>query len=514
MNLVAMPILLPLLTAIVALSLRPGGLRRGVVMASCVLQVIVAAVLVTQTARHGPIALSIGDWAPPFGIVLVADLLSSIMVALAGIIALASIVYGYLELPCRLEHPLRIPLTQFLMVGLCQSFLTGDLFNLFVAFEVMLICSYALLTLEADDWDIKQAFPYLAINAVGSMIFLAAVAFAYGIFGTLNFAEMSLRASSMSDDPRVLILAVLLLGVFGIKAGLFPLYFWLPNSYPILSTPLAALFGGMLTKVGVYVLLRIFGTVLPQDLSGLHTVLAWLGAVTMLLGVIGAVSRNFVRGILSFHILSQIGYMVLAIGLFSPYAIAAAIFYNIHNNLVKSSLFLVGGTISLLNGTDDLKRSANLWRATPMLGVAFLLLGLSLAGLPPLSGFWGKLMIVQDGLRQGEYVLIFIALFTSVFTLLSMMKIWNVSFWTQDPSVPVRIHDRRWIGLTAVTCAMALLTVGVTVFAGPLVELSQQASQEIFERDNYIQAVLNLQADRGVVAIEDISMPVLPEVDR
>jgi multicomponent Na+:H+ antiporter subunit D len=490
LNAVALPILLPLFTALVTLLMRPSRYRRGVVLGSAALQVALAVWLVVST-QPGPMVLSVGAWTPPFGIVLVADLLSTIMITLAATIALAAIVYGHFELPCRLEHPLRVPLVQLLMVGLNQSFLTGDLFNLFVAFEVMLICSYALLTLEADDWDIKQAFPYLAINAVGSMMFLAAAGLAYGIFGTLNFAEMSVRASSMSDDPRVVALAVMLLGVFGIKAGLFPLYFWLPNSYPILPTPLAALFGGMLTKVGVYVLLRVFGTVLPQDLAGLHTAIAWLGGVTMLLGVIGAVSRNFVRGILSFHILSQIGYMVLAIGLFSPYAIAAAIFYNIHNNLVKSSLFLAGGTISLLNGTDDLKRSANLWRATPVLGVAFLLLGLSLAGLPPLSGFWGKLMIVQEGLRQREFVLVFVALFTSIFTLLSMMKIWNASFWTQNETVPVRLHDRRWTRLAGVVVVMALLTVGVTVFAGPLLELSHQAARQVYERQGYIDAVLS-----------------------
>lgn len=498
MNAVAMPVLLPALTAVVTLLLRPSGYRRAMVLTSAVLQLVVAAGLVVVTYRGGPVALSLGGWPAPFGIVLVADLFASIMITLGALIGLASIVFGYLELPCRLENPLRLPLQQLLMIGLNQSFLTGDLFNLFVAFEVMLVGSYALITLEADDWDIKQAFPYLAVNAVGSVIFLAAAGLAYGIFGTLNFAEISVRAASMGDDPRVIALALMLLGVFGIKAGVFPLYFWLPNSYPILPAPLAALFGGMLTKVGVYVLLRIFVTVLPHDMAGLHTAIAWLGGVTMIVGVIGAVSRNFIRGILSFHILSQIGYMVLAIGLFTPYGFAAALFYNIHNNLVKSTLFFVGGTVTVLNTTDDLKRSANLWRSTPLLGVSFLLLGLSLAGMPPLSGFWGKLMIVQEGLRQREYVLVFLALFTSVFTLMSMMKIWNASFWTIDTAVPVRIHDRRWIGLTLVVGAMTGVTVLVSVFAGPLVDLVQEASRQVYERGQYIAAVLGSERAEGV----------------
>lgn len=490
MNALMLPILLPAFTGVLALLFRDARLRRALVLVSAVLQLAVAIGLVTLTYRNGPIALSLGGWPAPFGIVIVADVYASTMVSVGALISVASLAFGCFEMPSRWEHPLRLPLQQLLIVGLNQSFLTGDLFNLFVAFEVMLISSYALLTLEANDWDIKQAFPYLAINAVSSMLFLAAAGLAYGMFGTLNFAEMSVRASQMSDDPRILPLAVMLLAVFGVKAGIFPLYFWLPHAYPTLPAPLAALYAGMLTKVGVYVLLRIFGTVLPADLSTVHTAIAWLGGITMVLGVFGAVSRNFIRGILSFHILSQIGYMVLAVGLYSPYAFAALLFYNIHNNLVKSSLFLVGGTVTMLNGTDDLKRSANLWRTTPILGVAFLLLGLSLAGIPPLSGFWGKLMIVQEGMHQREYILVFLALFTSIFTLLSMMKIWNASFWTVDEQIPVRLHDRRWIPLTIVVCAMASVTLLLSVFAGPLMEVCHEAGRQISDRSLYIEAVL------------------------
>ncbi len=490
MNVIAVPILLPAFTAVIALLWRPSRYRRAMVCASSILQLAAAIYLVLATYRDGPMALSIGGWMAPFGIVLVADLLSSIMVALGAIIGLASLVYGYFELSVEVEHPLRLPLRQLLMIGLNQSFLTGDLFNLFVAFEVMLLSSYALMTLEANDWDIKQAFPYLAINAVGSMIFLAAAGYAYGIFGSLNFAEISIRAAGMGSDPRVIALALLLLGVFGIKAGVFPLYYWLPGSYPILPTPLSALFGGMLTKVGVYVLMRVFGTVFPMDMSSIHLTIAWIGGATMFLGVLGAVSRNFIRGILSFHILSQIGYMILAIGFFSPYAFAAGIFYNIHNNLVKSTLFLVGGTVTVLNSTDDLKRSANLWRVTPSLGIAFLLLGLSLSGIPPLSGFWGKLMIVQEGIRQREYMLVFLALFTSIFTLMSMMKIWNATFWTHNEEITVRLHDRRWLRLTAIVLVMTSVTVLATIFAGPLIDLSHEAARQVFDRASYARAVL------------------------
>ena len=233
----------------------------------------------------------------------------------------------------------------------------------------------------------------------------------------------------MAGTPQLTVFALLLLFVFGMKAGLFPLFYWLPNSYPILPNPLAALYAGMLTKVGVYVLLRIFGQVLPPEMPLLHTIMAWLAAATMILGVLGAVSRNFIRSILSFHILSQIGYMVLAIGLFTPYAIAAAIFYVMHHIIVKSTLFMVGGTVSALNHTDDLGKTGRLWLLTPVLGVVFLFQALSLAGLPPLSGFWGKYMIIVEGIRQSEWVLVACALIAGILTLFSMLKIWNGAFW-------------------------------------------------------------------------------------
>jgi multicomponent Na+:H+ antiporter subunit D len=371
-----------------------------------------------------------------------------------------------------------------------MSFVTGDLFNLFVGFEVMLIASYALMTLEADDWDIKQAFPYLALNLLGSTLFLVGAGMAYGIFGTLNFALIAERADLLGDDPRVTLLALLLMVVFGLKAGVFPLYFWLPNSYPILPSPVAALYAGMLTKVGVYVLLRIFGQVLPPDLHLVHTLLAWLAGATMIFGVLGAVSRNFVRGILSWHIISQIGYMVLAIGLFTPYAIAAAIFYVIHHIIVKSTLFMVGGTIAALNGTDDLKKTGRLWVLTPVLGVVFLMQALSLAGIPPLSGFWGKYMIIVEGVRQGAWVLVAAALLAGVLTLFSMLKIWNGAFWANDKSTPVALENGRWRGMTAVGVVMVLLSLGIGFGAEGFLQISTEAARQLMDREAYIQFML------------------------
>lgn len=487
----ALPIALPLLTAIAALLWRgPTRTRRWIVGGSAALQLGVALGLSTLAFQGGPQALALGGWAAPFGIMLVVDLLAAVMLSLGAVTALASLLFGYAELSVANEHPLRLPLVQFLVTGINLAFCTADFFNLFVAFEVMLIASYALLTLEADDWDIKQAFPYLALNLVGSTLFLVAAGMVYGMFGSLNFAQVAERADALAGTPQLTVLGLLLLVVFGSKAGLFPLFYWLPNSYPILPSPLAALYSGMLTKVGVYVLLRIFGQVLPPELAGVHSLMAWLAAVTMIFGVLGAVSRNFVRGILSFHILSQIGYMVLAIGLFTPYALAAAIFYVIHHIIVKSALFMVGGTVVVLNRSDDLEKTGQLWRLAPVLGIVFLLQALSLAGLPPLSGFWGKYMIIVEGLRQREWVLVVCALVAGVLTLFSMLKIWNGAFWGGDATTRVRIDDRRWRPMTAVTVGMTVLSLVIGLGAEFFLRVSHEAARQLMDRQGYIEFVL------------------------
>ncbi len=489
----AAPVVLPLLTAVFVLLLgSPSRMRRWIVALSATAQLAIALVLTAAALETGaPAVLALGGWLAPYGIVLVFDALAGVMLVLGAVTALASIVYGYAELPVADEHPLRLPLVQFLVTGINLAFCTADLFNLFVAFEVMLISSYALMTLEADDWDIKQAFPYLAMNLIGSTFFLVAAGMAYGLFGTLNFAQIAVRADAMVGTPQLTIFALLLMLVFGMKAGLFPLFYWLPNSYPTLPSPVAALYAGMLTKVGVYVLLRVFGQVLPPDLPVLHLLLAWLAAATMIFGVLGAVSRNFVRGILSFHILSQIGYMVLAIGLFTPYAIAAAIFYVIHHIIVKSTLFMVGGAVFVLNRTDDLSRTGRLWLLTPVLGIVFLLQALSLAGIPPLSGFWGKYMIIVEGIRQEEWILVTCALVAGVLTLFSMLKIWNGAFWgTAAAKEDVHLGDRRWRGMTVVAGVMTALSLAIGVGAEYFLQIAHEAARQLLDRPAYIQFLL------------------------
>ncbi len=489
-NLLILPVAAPLIVGLLALFFpKPSPARRGLVGIALGGLVALGVLLVARIVDDGALVLRLGGWALPYGIVLVGDTLSAIMVTLSGLTALSSLLYGSAERTCEREHPLRLPLLCFLLTGVNLAFLTGDLFNLFVAFEVMLLSSYALLTLEAKAGDSRQAWPYLTLNLFGSALFIAACGYTYGLFGTLNMAELSVRMNELSGDFRLTLLGAALAFVFALKAGFFPLYHWLPRAYPILPASTAAFFGGMLTKVGVYVLLRLFGTILPHDLEGLHRIVAWVGAATMFIGVLGAVSRQRVSEILTYHIASQIGYMGLALGIFTPAALAATILFLAHNILVKSSLFLVGGVIARAHGTDELARTGGLWRASPWLGVAFFVLAASLAGLPPMSGFWGKLYIVQAGFEDGRWVLGAMAAFAGILTLMSMLKILLACFWRGESEAPLRL-DAGAGRMTLVCVAAAALSLGVGLAAGPATNLARHAADELHDRAGYAARVI------------------------
>lgn len=489
-NLAALPVIFPIMIGLISLLMpRPSVWRRVIAAVASAALLAHACWIVWHSMESGPLVLRVGGWLSPYGIVLVADTLAGIMLALSAFTALSCLLFGYAETATRDEHPLRIPLLLFLLGGINLTFVTGDLFNLFVAFEVMLLSSYGLMTLEAGARESRQALPYLTLNLVGSALFLAVAGFAYSLLGTLNFAEMIVRTDALAGDYRLTLLAVLMLLVFGLKAGLFPLYQWLPGSYSQMPAPMSAFYAGMLTKVGVYVLIRIFGTVLPPSLTELHTLIAWTAGLTMVIGVLGAVGQMRVQTILSYHIVSQIGFMALAIGLFTPFAITAAIFYIIHHIIVKSALFLVGGSITKLNGTDDLSRTGGLWRAAPWLGIAFVLQAMSLAGLPPLSGFWGKFMIIQEGFTQGEWVLITLSLVASILTLMSMLKIWLGAFWKAAPEGTPILASTRTRVMTAVIVAMAAMSLYIGFGAEKFVRIAAHAAEETLDRAGYVANV-------------------------
>ena len=491
MNAAVLPLVFPLLTALMALFWwHPSPSRRTAIALAAFGQFAFAGWLLARTLTTGILVLGVGQWSLRSGVIIAVDPLSALMVLLSTGTVLLALLYSFAESPCATEHPLRLPLLQFLLMGINLSFITGDLFNLFVGFEVMLISSYALLTLESDDWEVKQAYPYLALNLIGSTLFICAAGLLYALAGTLNFAALHERLAGLSGDPRLTVLAFMLISVFTLKAGLFPLYFWLPNSYPTLATPLAAVYAGLLTKVGLYVMIRVLGTVLPHDLTALHQALTVMALLTLLGGGLGSVARGFIRGMLSFQVVAAVGVMALALSWFTPLGVAACLFYLMQDVVVKAGLFFAGGTASHLSGHDHLQKMGGLWKVTPLFGVIFLALAFSLAGLPPFSGFWAKLAVLQAGLASGSYLGITVVLLTSALTLLAMLRIWHYAFWRPAPADhPPRLRTPGRHGMVAVTAVTALLALLMGLAAEPAYQLAKRAADAALDADAYTHAV-------------------------
>ncbi|HEX5367193.1 MAG TPA: Na+/H+ antiporter subunit D [Acidimicrobiales bacterium] len=485
------PVLLPLLGA--ALSVGVGRWRnaqRLVGVTTLVVDAVASIALLHRVDRHGVASVQAGGWEAPVGITLVADRLAAIMLVVAVLVLLAVLVYAIGQPGAEEQHVGFHPVYLILAAGIGAAFLTGDLFNLFVAFEVMLMASYALITLGGRPDQVRSGMTYVVISLLASTLFLLALAFVYSATGTLNMADLTTKIAALPGGLRSG-LALLLVVVFGIKAAIFPLFSWLPDSYPTAPTPVTAVFAGLLTKVGVYALLRSQTLLFPPGTRP-GTLLLVVAALTMVVGVLGAIAQNDIKRILSFHIVSQIGYMVMGIGLFTVAGLAGAVIYIVHHIVVKTTLFLVAGLVEQRTGTAHLDELTGLRRLEPVLAVLFILPALSLAGLPPFSGFVAKLALVEAGLDAGAVVVVGVSLAVSLLTLLSMTKIWANAFWGPDPS-----HDTgrtmtapRQALMVGATASLVVLSLAVAVAAGPLYGLSERAARDLVDTSAYVHEVL------------------------
>ena len=493
--LVVLPVLVPLATAIACLALRPfRAAQRAVSVAGAASLLAVAAALLHRVDTAGIQVMQAGAWPAPYGISLVADLLAAIMVLLTGITGLAVAVYSLGSIDEAREAHGYHPLFHVLLMGVSMAFLTGDLFNLYVAFEVMLMASFVLLALGGERAQLEGAVKYVTLNLLSSAVFLAAVGVLYGVAGTLNLADLALAVQRGTAPGLVTTLACLFLAAFGIKAAVFPLFFWLPASYHTPPVAVSAVFAGLLTKVGVYALVRAFTLVFTGDSAFTHGIVLVCAALTMATGVLGAAAQLEFRRVLSFHIVSQIGYMILGLGLFTPLGLAGTVFYLLHHIVVKTNLFLVGGIVKRLGGTLDLAGLGGLYRRRPALALLFLVPAFSLAGIPPLSGFWGKLVLVKAGLDAGHYAVTAVALAVSLLTLFSMTKLWNEAFWKEPPEGrAVSAAPVPWTLLGPVV-ALAAITVGVGLGAGSVFDLASRAAAQLADPAQYVRAVLGPEA--------------------
>lgn len=495
-DLVVLPLLAPLGGAIGGvMAWRWPAAQCAAALAGAALLLGSGTALLVRVWKQGIQVHEVGSWPAPFGITLVADTLSAVMVVLAGAIGLATVVYSIGTLDRGRTSHGYYTLTQILLLGVCGAFLTGDMFNLYVWFEVMLIASFVLLSLGGERGQLEGSVKYVTLNFLASALFLAGVGLVYGLTGSLNMAEQSQRLASLDRNGLIVAISLLFFVAFGIKAAAFPLFFWLPASYHTPPVAVSALFAGLLTKVGVYALFRFF-TLLFVDTSYTYDLILACAGVTMVTGVLGAIAQDEFRRLLSFHIVSQIGYLLMGLGLYSVASLAGAIFFMVHIVLTKSSLFLVSGLVHRLKGTFELKELGGLYRSHAMLSVLFLLPALSLAGLPPLSGFFAKLALTRAGLQAESYAIVAVALTVSILTLFSMMKIWNEVFW--KPMEGDSVHPETTpMGASALLATVCLASFAflLGIAAGPVYGLAEQAAEELMNPAGYVRAVLERNAE-------------------
>jgi multicomponent Na+:H+ antiporter subunit D len=488
---IVLPILVPLLFGILnLLGWQSVRLQKGLSLVGAVAQLGVALSLLVMVQQQGIQHLQVGNWPAPFGIVLAIDLFSAIMVTVTALVALAVAAYSQaaIDLP-RVEYGY-YPLFFFLLMGVNGAFITGDLFNLYVWFEVMLMASFVMLALGGERPQIEGAIKYVILNLLSSTLFLSAVGLLYNLSGTLNMADLALRLPQIGASNQVTLIAALFLIAFGIKSAIFPLFFWLPAAYHTPPVAVTALFSGLLTKVGVYALFRVFTLLFVEDTAYTHTLILVISGFTMVTGVFGAAAQTDFRRLLSFHIISQIGYLMMGLGLFSQPALAASIYFMVHVILAKTSLFLVAGIVEKMGGSFNLKELGGVYNRRFGVALLFLLPALSLAGLPPLSGFFAKLALVIAGFELRQYLIVAAGLAVSLMTLYSMTKVWNEAFWKEpkDPAHHLQRPVSAWLWIP--TGCLVLLSLLAGLLAEPLLNLAGQAAAQLADPSFYIQAVL------------------------
>lgn len=504
-------VLLPLLGAAAALTQAKHPRVQTLIAVSVLVAVLVMGIaLLVAVDTTGAIAVEVGGWPAPYGIVLVVDRLAALMLVVSAAVLLAVLVFsvgqgladGDRETPVSIYYPTYL----ILATGVFNAFLAGDLFNLYVSFEILLVASYVLITVGGTGPRIRAGTVYIVVSLVSSAIFLAAIAMIYGATGTVNIAQLSIRLAELPADIQ-LILHIMLLIAFGIKAAVFPLSFWLPDSYPMAPAPVTAVFAGLLTKVGVYAIMRTEMIIFPD--GQLNTVLLIVAALTMLVGILGAVAQSDIKRLLSFTLVSHIGYMLFGIGIDTAAGLAAATYYIVHHITVQTTLFLATGLVERHGGTTGINKLGGILKSSPMIAVLFFIPMLSLGGIPPFSGFLGKLALFEAGANNGSvfsWILIGCGALVSLLTLYALSRAWSMIFWRDTEEVAdyenpltvlkemggsttvesVRTTPRIMVGATV---AMVAVSVGLTVFATPLFNLSANAGENIDGPAYYVTTV-------------------------
>lgn len=494
--LTAAPILTPMLTAALCMvAWKHPVAQRVLSLLGSLALVIVGGSLLATVLNQGIQVVQMGAWAAPFGISLVADPLSALMILIAALMGFCVALHALGDIDPVRERGGHHAIFQVLMTGVCGAFVTGDLFNLYVWFEVMLISSFVLLSLGGLREQIDAAIKYVCINMVATACLLLAVALLYGVTGTLNMADLSLRVPAVPSQPVISAIAVLFIIAFGMKAALFPFFFWLPATYHTPSVSVQAIFAGLLTKVGVYALIRVFTLIFTGDTAWTHGILMVMAGITMMVGVLGSLAARDLNRAWSWQVVAHIGSMVMGLAIATPLALAAAAFYMVHDIVVKTNLLLGAGLVRrLAGGSTDYARLGGLFRTAPWLCLLlFVPLG-SLAGFPPLSGFWGKLLLVRAGLAAEHYVMVGLLLLTGLLTIWLVGRVWAEMVWkaaVEPPAAPLStLPLARSCALVLPLLLLSLITISIGIQPERLLTIAGQVGNSLYDTSAYVQAVL------------------------
>ena len=521
--LIPLPIIIPAIAAALAiLCARSATAQRQIAFFSLLLLAAVNATLIFIADTTGIQTLQVGGWDAPVGITLVADRLSTVMLFTSSVVLFSVMWYGISQgvRDGIKDEPVAVflPTYMLLTMGVNVSFLAGDLFNLYVGFEIFLVASYVLLTLGASPGRVRAGVGYVMVSMASSLIFVLALGYVYATVGTMNMAQIGIRMEDVPEGTRTAVFSVLLIA-FGIKAAIFPLDAWLPDSYPTAPSLVTAVFAGLLTKVGVYAIIRARTSIFTS--GGLDTLLMWVALATMLVGILGAIAQSDIKRLLSFTLVSHIGYMIFGVALGTAQGLSGAIFYAVHHILVQTTLFLVVGLVERQAGTSSLRRLGSLIYSAPLIAILYFIPAINLGGIPPFSGFLGKVLLLQAGANEGSWlswVLIAGAIITSLLTLYVMILVWAKGFLRDRGDAPeghlamarpstlgevteyVELDERADVGrlpfgMLASTSLLVLASVSMTFLAGPISAVTGRAATSAQDGSIYRYAVLGDNAD-------------------
>lgn len=490
-NFLLLPIIIPFFFGMILMfGQKKLAYQRITALFGLVISIVCAFALLATVYENGPQSVTFGSWPVPFGITMVSDTVSALLVLTTLILAFFIVWYGFGSIGKQREQFFYYPGVMFIITGVNGAFTTGDIFNLFVFFEVLLMSSYLLIVLGGEKAQLRESIKYILVNVISSALFVITVAFLYSVVGTLNMADISEKITEVNQPGILTVIAVLFLMVFGMKAAIFPLYFWLPSAYSAPPIPVLALFGALLTKVGVYAIMRTYTLFFTHDLSYTHELLLILSIITIIAGCIGALAHFDVKQIIIYNIVIAVGVILFGVAQMNEVGLEGAMFYLIHDMIIKAALFMLIGIVIYVTGTTNLRKMGGLMKTYPALGWFYLIAAFGLAGVPPLSGFIGKLLIVQGGFQAGNIWTSIFILASSLVVLLSVIRIFIYAFWGEQGQLSKEINKTTYNRLFFPTMLLVIVSIFYGVGTEWIMPFMEDAAKILTDPSIYNDAVM------------------------